>query len=211
MSVVAPSTSQISPANERLYHQSALIGDWKGTWAGNNQPVGFKVVNIRGNRAQVEYTHNGHTERGFGEVQGTLINFGGVTVGTKDGKNMVLLFSFGGSGKQTATLEKQAPPASDSRLMGSWGGYSSDIGKSASFKVLSVNGNEAQVSVTTEGITRQGTGIVYKNVIMFGQAQIATDDGQNGKITYQVGTKSFMVPVTKYPPADSSSSVDRTA
>ena len=95
--------------------------------------------------------------------------------------------------------------------MGSWGGYSSDNGKSASFKVLAVNGKEAQVSVTTDGITRQGTGYVYKNVIMFGQAQIATDDGKNGKIIYQVGTKSFMVPVTKYPPADSSSSVDKTA
>ena len=46
---------------------------------------------------------------------------------------------------------------------------------------------------------------------MFGQSQIATDDGQNGKIIYQVGMKSFMVPVTKYPPADSSSSVDVTA
>ena len=115
MAIVTSSTSQISPANERLYHQSALLGDWKGNWVGNNQPVGFKVVNIRGNRAQVEYTHNGHTERGFGEVKGTLITFGGITVGTKDGKNMVLLFSVGNAGKQTANLEKQAPPASDSR------------------------------------------------------------------------------------------------
>lgn len=211
MAIVTSSTNQISPANERMYRQSALVGDWKGNWVGNNQPVSFKVVNIRGARAQVEYTHNGRTERGFGEVKGTLITFGGVTVGTKDGKNMVLLFSVGGVGKQTANLEKQEPPASDSRLMGSWGGYSSDNGKSASFKVLSVNGKEAQVSVTTDGITRQGTGIVYKNVIMFGQAQIATDDGQNGKIIYQVGTKSFLVPVTKYPPAESSSSVDKTA
>ena len=212
MAVISSSTSQISPANERMYHQSALVGDWKGNWVGNgDQPVGFKVVNIRGSRAQVEYTHNGHTERGFAQVSGALITFGGVTVGTKDGKNLVLLFSAGGSGKQTASLEKQAPPASDSRLMGSWGGYSSDNGKSASFRVLAVNGNEAEVSVTTDGITRQGTGIVYKNVIMFGQSQIATDDGQNGKIIYQVGNKSFMVPVTKYPPADSSSSVDVTA
>ncbi|QPF89946.1 hypothetical protein [Bradyrhizobium commune] len=210
MAIVTQSTSQISPANERVYHQSAMLGEWKGNWAGNNQAVGFKVVNIRGTRAQVEYTHNGHTERGFGQVNGATITFGSVTVGTKDGKNLVLLFSAGG-GKQTATLAKQAPPASDSRLMGSWGGYSSDNGKSASFRVLSVNGNEAQVSVTTDGITRQGTGIVYKNVIMFGQAQIATDDGQNGKIIYQVGMKSFLVPVTKYPPADSSSSVDQTA
>ena len=93
MAIVTQSTSQISPANERVYHQSALLGDWKGNWAGNNQPVGFKVVNIRGSRAQVEYTHNGHTERGFGQVSGALITFGTVTVGTKDGKNLVLLFS----------------------------------------------------------------------------------------------------------------------
>lgn len=210
MAIVTQSTSQISPVNERMYHQSALLGDWKGNWAGNNQPVGFKVVNIRGNRAQVEYTHNGHTERGIAQVDGTLITYGALTVGTKDGKNLVLLFSAGG-GRQTATLQKQAPPADDNRLIGSWGGYSPDNGKSASFKVLSINGNEAQVAVTTDGITRQGSGIVYKNVIMFGQAQIATDDGQNGKIIYQVGNKSFLVPVTKYPPADSSSSVDRTA
>jgi hypothetical protein len=210
MAIVTSSTSQISPANERMYHQSNLLGEWKGNWAGNNQAVGFKVVNIRGARAQVEYTHNGHTERGFGQVNGATITFGSVTIGTKDGKNLALVFSAGG-GQASASLEKQAPPASDSRLMGSWGGYSADNGKSASFRVLSVNGNEAQVSVTTDGITRQGTGIVYKNVIMFGQSQIATDDGQNGKIIYQVGTKSFMVPVTKYPPADSSSSVDITA
>jgi hypothetical protein len=210
MAVISSSTSQISPANERMYHLSTLVGDWKGNWAGNNQPVGFKVVNIRGARAQVEYTHNGHTERGFGQVSGALITFGNITVGTKDGKNLVLLSS-AGAGKQTASLEKQALPASDSNLMGSWGGYSSDNGKSASFRVLAINGKEATVSVTTDGITRQGTGYVYKNVIMFGQSQIATDDGKNGKIIYQVGTKSFSVPVTKYPPADSSSSVDVTA
>ena len=210
MAIVTSSTSQISPANERVYHQSSLVGDWKGNWAGNNQAVGFKVVNIRGARAQIEYTHNGHTERGFGQVSGALITFGTITVGTKDGKSLVLLFS-SGVGKQSATLQKQAPAGSDSILMGSWGGYSADIGKSASFRVLAINGKEATVSVTTDGITRQGTGYVYRNVIMFGQSQISTDNGQNGKIIYQVGSKSFTVPVTKYPPADSSSSVDRTA
>jgi hypothetical protein len=210
MPIVTPTTSQISPANERMYHQSNLLGEWKGTWAGNNGSVGFKVVNIRGAVAQIEYTHNGHTERGLGEVDGATITYGSVMIGTKNGKDAVLMFSAGG-GKASATLEKQAPPASDSRLMGSWGGYSSDNGKSASFRVLSINDKEAEVSVTTDGITRQGTGIVYNNVIMFGQAQIATDDGQNGKVIYQVGSKFFTVPVTKYPPADSSSAVDRTA
>jgi hypothetical protein len=210
MAIVTSSTNQISPANERIYHQSALVGDWKGNWAGNNQPVGLKVVNIRGARAQIEYTHNGHTERGFGDVNGATITYGNITVGTKDGKTLALVFA-AGAGKQTATLQKQAPPGSDSNLMGSWGGYAADNGKSASFRVLSIDGKEATVSVTTDGITRQGTGYVYKNVIMFGQSQISTDDGKNGKIIYQVGNKSFAVPVTKYPPADSSSSVDKTA
>lgn len=210
MPIVTQSTSQISPANERIYHQSNLVGEWKGKWAGNNQEVGFKVVNIRGARAQVEYTHNGHTERGIGEVNGATITFGSITVGTKNGKDAVLLFSAGG-GKASAYLAKQAPPADDNRLIGSWGGYSSANGKSASFRVLSVNGKEALVSTTVNGITQQGTGIVYKNVVMFGQTQISTDDGQNGKVIFQVGAKSFTVPVTKYPPADSSSSVDRTA
>ncbi|MBR1090076.1 hypothetical protein JQ621_21645 [Bradyrhizobium manausense] len=210
MSIVTSSTSQISPANERIYHQSSLIGEWKGKWAGNNQDVGFKVVNIRGARAQVEYTHNGHTERGIGQVNGATISFGSVSIGTKNGKDAVLLFSAGG-GKASAYLSKQAPPADDNRLIGSWGGYSSENGKSASFRVLSVNGKEALVSTTVNGVTQQGTGLVYKNVVMFGQTQISTDDGQNGKVIFQVGSKSFTVPVTKYPPADSSSSVDRTA
>jgi hypothetical protein len=72
-----------------------------------------------------------------------------------------------------------------------------------------MNGRDAEVSVTTDGITRKGTGIIYKNVIMFGQAQISTEDGKNGKVIYQVGNKSFIVPVTKYPPADSSSVLDK--
>jgi hypothetical protein len=196
--VVIPSTSRISPAMERMYHQSNLLGEWKGTWTANNQPVSFKVVNIRGSQATVEYTHNGRTERGTATVNGATIDFGTVTLGTKNGKNAVLLFSAGG-GKATAFLEKQAPPANESNLVGSWAGYSGENGQSASFRVLSVNGNEAQVSVTTNGVTRQGTGIVYRNVIMFGQSQISTDDGKSGKVNFQVGNKSYMVPVDKLP------------
>jgi len=58
-----PAGSQISPANERVYHQSNLVGDWKGTWSKNHQPVEFKVVSIKGSSAQVEYTHNGTLRR----------------------------------------------------------------------------------------------------------------------------------------------------
>ncbi|MGJ4931063.1 hypothetical protein ACQR1I_30215 [Bradyrhizobium sp. HKCCYLS2038] len=195
---IVQSTSQISPAAERMYRQSNLLGEWKGTWTASGQAVSFKVVNIRGAAATVEYTHNGRTERGIGQVNGATIDFGAVTLGTKNGKSAVLLFSAGG-GKATAILDKQTPPADDNKLVGSWAGYSGDNGMSANFRVLSVSGKEAQVSVTTNGITRQGTGIVYKNVIMFGQTQISTDDGQSGKVIYSYGDKSYTVPVGKLP------------
>jgi hypothetical protein len=101
-----PSGSQISPATERMYHQSNLIGDWKGVWSSkDHQQVEFKVVNIRGAKAQVEYTHNGHTERGLADVDGATITFGDVTIGTKDGKNAALEFSAGGATK-SAILAK---------------------------------------------------------------------------------------------------------
>ncbi|MGJ4951046.1 hypothetical protein [Bradyrhizobium sp. HKCCYLS20291] len=195
---IVQSTSQISPAAERMYRQSNLLGEWKGTWTASGQAVSFKVVNIRGAAATVEYTHNGRTERGIGEVNGATIDFGAVTLGTKNGKSAVLLFSAGG-GKATAILDKQTPPADDNKLVGSWAGYSGDNGMSANFRVLSVSGKEAQVSVTTNGITRQGTGIVYKNVIMFGQTQISTSDGQSGSVIYSYGNKSYTVPVSKLP------------
>ncbi|CCE02258.1 hypothetical protein [Bradyrhizobium sp. STM 3809] len=196
--VAVQSTNQISPANERVYRQSNLLGEWKGTWTASGQAVSFKVVNIRGAAATVEYTHNGRTERGIGQVNGTTIDFGPVTIGTKNGKTAVLLFSAGG-GKATAVLDKQTPPADESNLVGSWAGYSGENGMAASFRVLSVSGKEAQVSVTANGITRTGTGLVYNNVIMFEQTQISTDDGKSGKVIYQIGNKSYMVPVDKLP------------
>ena len=73
MTTIQSSTSsQISPVDERIYHQSNLLGDWKGAWTKSNQPVEFKVINIRGTTAQVEYTHNGHTERGIADVSGRI-------------------------------------------------------------------------------------------------------------------------------------------
>jgi len=210
MAVISQTTNQISPAAERMFHQSRLVGEWKGKWTGQNQEVGFKVVNIRGATAQVEYTHHGRTERGLAKVDGATITYGNVMIGTKDGKSAVMIFSAGG-GKASAFLEKQAAPGDQSQLVGSWGGHSSDTDGTASFKVLSVNGKEAEVTTTINGLTRTGTGIVYKNVIMFGQTQISTDDGKTGKIIFQSGLKSFAVPVTKYPPVGTSSAVDKIA
>ncbi|MCG6205123.1 hypothetical protein LPW26_10775 [Rhodopseudomonas sp. HC1] len=205
MAVISPSTNQISPAAERMYGLSRLVGEWKGKWSGKNQDVGFKVVNIRGARAQIEYTHNGRTERGIAKVEQGTITFGNVTFGTKDGKTAALVFTSGG-GKAAAFLDKQASPADTNPLVGSWGGHSDDTQGTSSFRVLSINGNEAKVKTVINGITREGTGLVYKNVIMFGQAQLSTEDGRNGRIIVQSGLRSFLVPATKYTSADSTSS-----
>src|SRR6185312_5134489 len=119
MTTISPTASRISPATERVYHQSNLLGDWKGTWKNSSSPVEFKVVNIRGSKAQVEYTHNGHTERGLADVNGSTITFGNVTIGTRNGQKAVLEFSAGGA-KWTAVLDKQASTADQSKLVGSW-------------------------------------------------------------------------------------------
>src|ERR1700733_11684578 len=105
-----PHSSQISPANERVYHQSNLLGDWKGTFSKNHQPIEVKVVSINGQSAQVEYNHNGHTDRGTGTVDGSTVSFGNITIGTRNGTNAALEFSFG-TAKMTATLTKTATPA----------------------------------------------------------------------------------------------------
>ena len=98
MTTIQSSTkSQISPATERTYHQSNLLGSWKGTWSKNHQDVEFKVVNIRGSQAQVEYTHNGHTERGLADVDGATITFGNVTIGSTQNQTVALTNSGGTS------------------------------------------------------------------------------------------------------------------
>jgi hypothetical protein len=207
------SSSQISPASERVYHQSNLLGDWKGSSKENNQPVEFKVVNIRGTKAQVEYTHNGHTERGFADVNGATITFGNVTIATRNGQKAAMEFS-AGTAKWTAVLDKQASTADQNKLVGSWAGYSAANGQSASFSVLSIDGRDAQVRYTLNGVTHQGTGTVYKNTVMFQKAQITSDDGKSGSVVFQVGRQSLSVPVKKLPStshSSSSSSVNKLA
>ncbi len=208
-----PSNSQISPANQRLYHQSNLLGDWKGTWKKGHQAVEFKVINIRGNQAQVEYTHNGRTERGLAKVEGSTITFGNVTIGTKNGKVAALEFSLG-SAKMTAVLNKQNAVVDQNKLVGSWSGFSRDNGRNAFFQVVSVNGRDAQVRFAADGGgTQSGAGIVYKNTVMFGsKAQFTSNDGQTGHIVFQVGHKTYSVPVTKNrTPNSSSPSVNKLA
>jgi hypothetical protein len=204
-----PKGSQIAPATERVYHQSNLIGDWKGTWKNNSRPVEVKVLNIRGGQAQVEYTHDGRTERGTGSVDGATISFGNITIGTKNGSVAALEFS-SGTAKQTAVLNKDAAPADQSKLVGSWSGFSKANGQSAFFQVVSVDGRDAQVRFSANGGTLQsGDGLVYQDTVMFGsKGQFTTKDGQTGTVVVQIGQKSYAVPVTKNktPTASSTSS-----
>lgn len=205
------SANQISPANERAYHQSNLLGEWKGFGTNHHEAVGFKVVNIRGNTAQVEYTHNGRTERGIASVQGGTISYDNVTIGTRNGTTAILEFSAGG-GKNTATLEKTVDPEDDrNKLLGTWGGVSPETGQSATFRVLSIDGRDAKVRTTLNGYTQDGVGTVYKNTVMFGNMQVSSDDGANGKIIFSAGRQTLAVSVTKYAAPGSTSSVDQVA
>jgi hypothetical protein len=213
-----PKGSQISPASERVYHQSNLIGDWKGSWQKNGRPVEVKVVNIRGSTAQIEYTHDGHTERGIGSVDGATITYGNITIGTKNGSVAALEFS-SGTAKMDAVLNKQSSTADQSNLVGSWSGTGS--GQSAFFQVVSVDGKDAQVRFTANGAAIQsGDAItVGQNTVMFGsKAQFTTTDGLHGHVVFSVGHKTYSVPVTKTKPtststpsSSSSSSVNKLA
>ncbi|MBV8925693.1 MAG: hypothetical protein JOZ74_10035 [Bradyrhizobium sp.] len=203
-----PKGSQISPASERVYHQSNLIGDWKGAWQKNGRPVEVKVLNIRGDQAQLEYTHDGHTERGLGTVNGATISFGNISIGTKNGSVAALEFS-SGTAKMDAVLNKQASSTGQSKLVGSWSGYSRSNGQSAFFQVVSVDGKDAQVRFSANGAAIQsGEGIVAgQNAVMFGsKAQFTTADGQNGSVVFKVGRNTYAVPVTKSNATSGSSS-----
>ena len=202
-----PKGSQISPATERVYHQSNLIGDWKGSWQKNGRPVELKVVNIRGDSAQVEYTHEGHTERGTGSVDGATISFGNITIGTKNGSVAALEFSSGTS-KMTAVLNKQAAATDQNKLVGTWTGFSNTNGQSAFFQVVSVDGRDAQVRFTANGRAIQsGVALVQGNSVMFGsKATFSSSDGQNGNVIFQVGRSTYSVPVTLQKTASTSSS-----
>jgi hypothetical protein len=210
-----PKGSQISPANERVYHQSNLIGDWKGTWQKNSRPVELKVVNIRGDQAQVEYTHDGHTERGIASVDGATLSYGDITIGTKDGQNAALEFS-SGTAKQTAILSKQADTSGQNSLVGSWSGYSRNNGQSAYFQVVSVDGRDAQVRFSANGGSIQsGSASVSGSAFIFGssKATFSSTDGQNGNVVFQIGRSTYSVPVTKSKigTSSSTSSVNKLA
>jgi hypothetical protein len=196
--------NQISPANERVYHQSYLLGDWKGTWKTNGQPVELKVKSIQGDSAQVEYTHNGRTERGTATVNGITIAFGNVTIATRDGKNAALLFE-SGTAKQSAVLTKAASDTPQNKLVGNWIGTTAT--QSATFRVLSIDGRNAQVQYTINGQTRMGVGDVYQNTVTFGKVQVSSIDGVHANIVFPDGHSTLSVAATKFVTSTGTSSL----
>jgi hypothetical protein len=205
ISATSQSTSQISPANERAWHQSNLLGDWKGTIKQGNQPVEFKVLSINGNSAQVQYIHNGRTERGTAIVDKNSITFGNVTIATRNGTQAAFAFSYqpqgqlAETGTQTAVLTKAADPTANSNpLLGSWTGATAD--HSASFQVTSINGRDAQVKYTIDGNSGTGVGDIVGNAVLLGKIQFSNIDGASGKVTFQFGHKTIQLAVKKFTP-----------
>jgi len=190
--------SRISPVNEKLYHQSNLLGDWKGSFSNNNQAIDFKVVSITGDTAQIEYSHNGHKEVGTANVDKNTISYGNVTIATRDGQKGALEFSFG-TVRQAAVIDKVAAPAADQNpLVGSWIG-STDT-QSVSFQVLSISGRNAQVRYNINGQSGQGVGDVVNNSVLFGNVVFSNTDGLNGKLIFPAPGQTLSLDVTKFTP-----------
>ena len=207
MSTIAASASHINPVNEKLYRQSNLLGDWKGTTKQNHAAVEFKVISINGSTAQVEYTHNGRTERGTATVSQNSISFGNVTIATRNGTQAAFEFAYQPSGQlaatgtQTAILSKDTSTATTDAnpLVGSWTGATAD--HSASFTVSSIDGRDAQVRYAVDGRSGQGTGDVSKNSVLFGSVAFRNIDGTNGTVTYQTYQhQTITLPVKRFVP-----------
>jgi hypothetical protein len=207
VSTIAASASHINPVNEKLYRQSNLLGDWKGTTKQNHAAVEFKVISINGSTAQVEYTHNGRTERGTATVSQNSISFGNVTIATRNGTQAAFEFAYQPSGQlaatgtQTAILSKDTSAAKTDAnpLVGSWTGATAD--HSASFTVSSIDGRDAQVKYAVDGRSGQGTGDVTKNSVLFGSVAFKNIDGTNGTVTYQTYQhQTITLPVKRFVP-----------
>jgi len=199
----ATQANQISPATERVYHQSNLLGDWKGTWTQNHRPVEFKVLNIRGSSAQVEYTHDGHTERGTATVNGASLTFDNVTVATRNGQQAVIEFAYG-TAKMTGVLSKSASAQDQNKLVGTWIGSTATM--SATFKVLSITGRDAKVQYTVNGKAGSGTGDLTGNTVMLGKVQVTSADGVHGTVIFPDGHSTISLAVTKFTPNTTSTS-----
>lgn len=204
--ISATGANQITTLNEKLYHQSNLLGDWKGSVNQTHQPIEFKVLSINGSTARIEYTHNGYTEKGIGTVSQNAITYNNVAIATRDGQQAGFEWSFtpqgqlASVGSQTAVLNKVAAPASDSNpLVGAWTG--ADVSHSISFQVTAINGRDAQVKYSIDGNSGQGVGDVTGNSVLLRNIQFASaSGGASGTVTFQSGKKTIALPVKRFTP-----------
>jgi hypothetical protein len=203
-----PAGSQISPVDQVLYHQSNLVGDWKGTWTKSGGAVELDVVSINNGIASVKYTHNGYTERGTATVSQNTISYGDVTLGTRDGTNAALEFS-AGTATQSAILTKSASTANQNPLVGNWIG--SNATGSVAVQVQSITGRGAQIQYSVFGQTGQGTGNVYAHAVDLGNVMVASTDGLTGTVTYKVGQQTLSLAVKKFTPPATTTSPSTTS
>lgn len=195
---ISATGSQISKQNQALYAQSNLLGTWSGKWSANNQAFTVKVDKITGATAQIEYTHNGQTQKLSATVSQNTITFGNVTIGTKNGTKGAAEFQ-AGSYTATATLTKTSAEAvSANKLVGSWSGLTS-TGNAASFTVTSITGTSAEVKYVVNGNTQSGTGTynATNNVVSFKNAQISLAPSGAANVIFSAAGSTYSIPVTK--------------
>ncbi len=95
-------------------------------------------------------------------------------------------------------LDKDATASKkpDGPLVGTWTGTDNKTGDVANFTVKSVNGKEADVSYTVNGITRKGTATVFQNVVRLGDVQITINPDRSGKISFKKLAQTLSLPAT---------------
>ncbi|MGA2292201.1 hypothetical protein [Bradyrhizobium sp.] len=120
-----------------------------------------------------------------------------MTIGTRDGKQAALEFSFG-TATQSAILAKAAAPADQNNLVGNWIGATASM--TAAIQVTSISGHDAQVQYNIAGQTGQGTGTAYKGAVELGNVQFSSSDGLTGTVIFKVGHQTVSLAVKKFTP-----------
>jgi hypothetical protein len=92
--------------------QNKLVGTWITSGKGG-QTVTFKVSSVNGRDAQVQYTVNGRTVQGVGDVNKNTITLGKAAITSDDGKTGKILFPLN-QGTLSQTVTKHTPPRTSS-------------------------------------------------------------------------------------------------
>ena len=200
-----PKGSQISPATERVYHQSNLIGDWKGTWQKNRSPsssrsstsgapaprsnIPMTDIPSGGSAASTAPPSSSATSRSAPRTVGRRA---GIFLGHREEDRGPQQGGRAGRPEQAGRkLERLFERQRPERVLPG--------------RVRRRPGCAGQVHRQWRQPSSPATAIVYQNTVMFGsKAQFTTNDGQTGNVVFKIGNKSYSVPVTKNKPAASS-------